>query len=213
MAVSMERYALAAAAALAVGLVTFTGWKMWSAKEALNACGGSQVAGGTAAIGGPFTLTNAEGKQVTDKEVLAKPALVYFGYTNCPDVCPTDMARNAQAVDILEEKGDDVTPVFISVDPRRDTPAVLKEWTGYMHPKMIGLTGTPEELKAVALEYKTYFQVPDKPADANYEVEHMTQTYLMMPGIGFVDFFSRDDSADKVADRTACFVEAAKGTN
>ncbi|MFO1174718.1 MAG: SCO family protein [Paracoccaceae bacterium] len=213
MAVSTARYAVAAIAAVAVGLVATWSVTRRAGTDAFAACGASQVAGGGAAIGGPFTLTNADGKRVTDKDVLAKPSLVYFGYTNCPDVCPTDAARNAQAVDILEEKGDDVTPVFISVDPRRDTPAALKEWTGFMHPKMIGLTGTPEELKAVALEYKTYFQVPDNPPDQNYEVEHMTQTYLMMPGIGFVDFFNRDDSADKVADRTACFIEAAKGAN
>ena len=71
---------------------------------------------------------------VTEKEVLEKPALVYFGYTFCPDVCPTDMARNAEAVDAVEEKGFDVVPVFISVDPKRDTPAALKEWAGFMRP-------------------------------------------------------------------------------
>lgn len=213
MPVSSSRIAIAAAAAVAVGLVATWSVTRKGAGDAFAHCGGAQVAGGGAVIGGPFTLTNADGKRVTDKDVLTKPSLVYFGYTNCPDVCPTDMARNAQAIDILEEQGDDVTPVFISVDPRRDTPAVLKQWTGYLHPKMIGLTGTPDELKAVAMEYKTYFQVPDSPADQDYEVQHMTQTYLMMPGTGFADFFGRDDTADKVAERTACYVEAAKGTN
>nr|AAA93221.1 RegC [Cereibacter sphaeroides] len=82
--------------------------------------------GGGRRIGGPFTLVDQEGRTVTDREVLAKPSLVYFGYTFCPDVCPFDMARNAQAVDILTEWGIEVTPVFISIDPKRDTPEQLK---------------------------------------------------------------------------------------
>ena len=160
----------------------------------------------------PFTLTDENGNRVTDKEVLAKPALVYFGYTYCPDVCPTDVGRNAEAIDILEERGHEVTPVFISVDPRRDTPEVLKEWTDYLHPRMIGLTGTPQELKTVAQEYKTFFQVPDNPADDTYLVDHMTQTYQTLPALVFVEFFSREETPDSIAEPTPCFIDAANET-
>ena len=104
--------------------------------------------------------------------------------------------------------GLDVTPVFISVDPGRDTPDVLKEWTDYIHPRMIGLTGTETQIAEVAKLYRTYFKVPDDKSDEYYLVDHMTQTYLMLPEYGFVDFFSREDTAEDVARKTACFLEA-----
>ncbi len=169
-------------------------------------CRTTAVAGGAAAIGGHFTLTDEDGRTVTDRDVMAKPALVYFGYTFCPDICPTDVARNAAAVDILEEMGQDVTPVFISVDPRRDTPAVLKEWTEAIHPRLIGLTGTPDQIKAAATAYKTIYNVPENPPDDYYTVDHMTYTYLMLPGSRFAEFFTSQDSSDDVAKRAACFI-------
>lgn len=211
MPVSTKRYAIAAGAALVVGLIAT--WSLTGRKGAidLSGCGVAQVMGGASAIGGPFTLTNQDDVRVTDKDVLAKPSLVYFGYTSCPDVCPTDLARNAEAVDILEEFGQDVTPVFISVDPERDKPAALKEWTGYMHPKMIGLTGTPEEIRKVASAYKVFYSVPDHAAGDNYDVEHTVMTYLMMPGLGLVDFYGREDTADVIAKRASCVIEAVGG--
>jgi protein SCO1/2 len=106
--------------------------------------------------------------------------------------------------------GHEVTPVFISVDPSRDTPEVLKEWTDYIHPRMIGLTGTPEEIATVASEYRTYYKVPENPTDDLYTVDHMTQTYLMLPQYGFVDFFTREATPEEIAERTACFIDAAR---
>ena len=213
MAVSTKSIAVAAVTTVAIALVATYSLTRKSGLDAFEACRTSQIMGGTAAIGGPFSLMDENGRQVTDADILSKPALVYFGYTYCPDVCPTDAARNAEAVDVLEEQGYEVTPVFISVDPNRDTPEVLKEWTDFMHPRMIGLTGTPEQIKAVAQAYKTLYQVPENPADDTYLVDHMTQTYLMLPGSGFADIFSHEDSADMVAEKTACFLEATKAAN
>jgi protein SCO1/2 len=173
-------------------------------------CRSSVVSGGPAAIGGPFSLMNEDGKAVTDKDVLSGPSLVYFGYTFCPDVCPLDTTRNAEAVDILEARGLSVTPVFISVDPERDTPPVLKEWTDAIHPRMIGLTGTPEEIRATTQAYRTLYRVPDDRSDPYYLVDHMTHTYLMLPGIGFAEFFARDVPADTMAETIACFIENAR---
>ncbi len=198
---------------MAIALVATYSVTRKSGLDAFDACRTSTIMGGSAAIGGPFTLMDENGRLVTDADVLSKPALVYFGYTYCPDVCPTDAARNAEAVDVLEEQGYEVTPVFISVDANRDTPEVLKEWTDFMHPRMIGLTGTSDQLKAVAQAYKTFYQVPESPADDTYLVDHMTQTYLMLPGAGFAEIFSHDDSADSVAEKTACFLEATKASN
>ena len=93
-------------------------------------CRATAIAGGAGDIGGPFTLVNSDGATVTDADIITGPTLVYFGYTFCPDVCPFDMARNALAVDVLEEMGIEVTPVFISIDPERDTPDVLANYLG-----------------------------------------------------------------------------------
>jgi protein SCO1 len=169
-------------------------------------CRSATVAGGAGAIGGPFTLVDESGKTVTDKEVLAKPSLVYFGYSFCPDVCPLDNARNVEAVDLLQAKGYDVTPVFITIDPARDTPAALKDFTENLSPKMIGLTGTEEQIKAASLAYKTYYKKQET-GDQYYLMDHSTFTYLMLPKTGFADFFGRDDTAQQMADRTACFID------
>src|SRR6056297_2340874 len=105
-------------------------------------CRASRVAGGPGDIGGPFELVSETGETVTDADVITQPSLLYFGYTFCPDVCPLDNARNAIAVEILEERDRMVTPVFISIDPERDTPELLADFTDNMHPRRIGLTGS-----------------------------------------------------------------------
>ncbi|MDY6858412.1 MAG: SCO family protein [Pseudomonadota bacterium] len=172
-------------------------------------CRGAKVAGGSDAIGGPFTLISETGETVTDKDVITKPSLLYFGYTFCPDVCPLDNARNAEAVTLLDERGYDVTPIFISIDPDRDTPEVMAEFTDYMHPRMLGLTGTPEQVKAASTAYRTYFKKQDSDDPDYYLVDHSTFTYLVLPGEGFVEFFRREDTPEEMAERVACFVDAA----
>lgn len=169
-------------------------------------CRAGAIGGG--AIGGPLSLVNGDGQTVTDADIFTKPTLVYFGYTFCPDVCPMDSARNAEAVDILEEKGFDVQPVFISIDPARDTPEVVRDFAANLHPKMIGLTGSEDQIKAASQAYKTYYKKQEA-TDDYYLVDHSTFTYLVLPKIGFVDFFKREDSAAAMADRTACFIENA----
>ena len=163
---------------------------------------------GGGAIGGPFTLVNGDGQTVTEADILTKPSLIYFGYTFCPDVCPFDNARNAEAIDLLDEMGKDVQPVFISVDPARDTPEVVKDFAANLHPKMIGLTGSPEQVKAASLAYKTYYKA--QPAeDEFYLVDHSTFSYLVLPKIGFVEFYKREATPQQMAENVACYVDAA----
>jgi protein SCO1/2 len=203
----MTRLYAGLATLIAVGALGFMGWKAVfdRPEDAFAQCRQGQVAGGD--IGGPFTLLNTAGQTVTDAEVLAKPSLVYFGYTFCPDVCPFDMARNVEAVDLLAERGLDVTPVFISIDPERDTPEALADYASNMHPQLIALTGSAEQIKAASQAYKTYYR--KQPAeDEFYLVDHSTFTYLMLPGTGFVDFFRREITSDQMADSVACFLEA-----
>ncbi|MFU1478372.1 SCO family protein [Roseovarius sp. C7] len=171
-------------------------------------CGASTVAGGADQIGGPFTLVDETGAEVTSAELLTKPSLIYFGYTFCPDVCPLDAARNAEAVDLLAERGMDVQPIFISIDPERDTPEVLAEYTDYLHPEMIGLTGSAEQVKAASQAYRTYYKAqPAAEGEEDfYLVDHSTFTYLTLPETGFVEFFRREVSAEDMAEKTACFV-------
>lgn len=200
------------AALAALAMLTFVGATvaaafLWKKEDKYAQCRSGQIAGGAAQIGGPFTLVDHHGNTVTDKDVITKPSLVYFGYTYCPDICPLDNDRNAQAVTLLDEQGYDVTPVFISIDPKRDTPELMKEFVEYMHPKMIGLTGTPEQTKAASQAYRTYFNVRD-PEEEYYLIDHTTFTYLVFPEEGFVEFFKRELTPEQLADRVACFIDS-----
>ena len=176
------------------------------AADQFAACRSGNVAGG--AIGGPFELVDETGQTVTDTQVFAKPALVYFGFASCADVCPLDNARNVEAADLLAKDGLALTPVFISVDPARDTPAALAEYTDNFGDTLIGLTGSPEQVRTAAAAYKVFFQIPEN-AGAEYEVDHTTLTYLVLPEIGFVDFFQRDTSAKDLAEHAGCFLKAS----
>ena len=201
-------YAGVAAAAVAA----FLGASAWyvmanRGEDAFAECRQGQVAGGD--IGGPFTLVDTGGKTVSDAEVLTKPSLIYFGYTFCPDVCPLDMARNVEAVDKLEAQGIEVTPVFISIDPERDTPAALADYAANLHPKLVALTGSPEQVKAASQAYKTFYKKRET-GDEYYLMDHSTFTYLMLPGTGFADFFRQEITSDQMAESVACFVKAGK---
>lgn len=173
-------------------------------------CRSSTVTGGIERQqGGPFTLTNQHGRSMTDTDIFTLPSLVYFGYSFCPDVCPLDLDRNAIAVDILSEHSIDAQPVFISVDPDRDTPAHLAHFAETFHPAMIALTGTPEQLRAAASTYRVVYQKQTPGADGQYLLDHTTMTYLVLPGHGYVEAFARTLDPDTLATRVSCFTATA----
>ncbi|HHL20068.1 MAG TPA: SCO family protein [Aliiroseovarius sp.] len=161
-------------------------------------------------IGGPLSLVDETGRAVTDADMFKKPTLLYFGYTFCPDVCPLDNARNAEVLNILQARGYDLQAALITIDPERDTPEALAEFTDFLHPDMTGYTGTPEQIKAASLAYKTYYARVPGDDDEFYLMDHTTFTYLILPGIGFVEFFRRDESAENMAERVACYLDAAQ---
>lgn len=195
----------AAVVVAALGIFTYLGLQP-AGDDQFAQCRGSTVAGGSDQIGGPFTLIDKTGTEVTDADVITEPSLIYFGYTFCPDVCPLDTVRNADATDILQERGISMTPIFISIDPKRDTPEAVGDYAANLHERMIGLTGTPAQVKAASQAYRTYYNA--QPADDEYYlVDHSTFSYLVLPDHGFVDFFRRELTADQVADRVACFIE------
>jgi protein SCO1 len=197
------RTALWAASGLALALAGMTALVLRPAGK-FDDCRQSVIAGGAGAIGGPFTLVDEDGATVTDQQVIREPTLVYFGYSYCPDVCPLDNARNAEAVDLLTAQGLSVTPVFITIDPARDTAPALKEYTDYIHTKMVGLTGSPEQVKVAADAYRVIYR-PDGEGD-DYLMSHTTMTYLVLPGEGYVEFYRRDETAEAVANSAACYI-------
>lgn len=193
----------AAMIALMVGIWYAT---MNTSGDVFAQCRASSVAGGAGAIGGPFELVREDGVTVTDAEVITEPTLLYFGYTFCPDVCPMDTARNAEVVELLEERGIMTKPAMITIDPSRDTPEVLAEYTDYLHPRMIGLTGSEEQVKAASRAYKTYYK--KQPAeDEFYLVDHSTFTYLVLPEHGFVEYFRREATVEQMAETVSCYVK------
>lgn len=169
-------------------------------------CRGSAVGSGVAEIGGPFSLIAADGTRMDSVELLERPTLLYFGYSFCPDFCPNDLARNALAADILAERGLEVDQVFVSIDPTRDTPEVVGDFSSAIHPDLVGLTGSPEDVAAAAQQYRVFYRQADDDPEY-YLVDHSTFTYLVGPEHPFLDFFRSGATAEEVADRTQCFAE------
>lgn len=148
-------------------------------------------------VGGPFELTDHTGKKTTDADFRGKLMLVYFGYTYCPDICPADLLQISLALDKLGPAGAEVQPLFISVDPERDTPAVLAQYVASFHPRLIGLTGTPEQIRAVAEEYKVYYAKYTPPDGGVYLIDHSGFTYLMDRAGNYLGFFPPGTPADR----------------
>ncbi|WP_118135417.1 SCO family protein [Oceanicella sp. SM1341] len=171
------------------------------------ACGTTSVAGGRA-LGGDFTLTAPDGSRLSRAEVIDRPSLVYFGYTFCPDVCPADAARNAAAVSLLAERGLDVHSVFVTIDPERDTPEQLGTFAEYFGVPMTALTGSAEELERMRRDYLVYAAKSGDDAEF-YLMDHSTFTYLELPGEGVLDILRHEASPEEVADKVACYADAA----
>ncbi len=149
---------------------------------------------------GPFSLIDKTGKAVTDADFRGKFMLVFFGYTFCPDVCPTDLQIMAQAMDEMGEAGNKVQPIFISIDPVRDTPEIIAEYAGYFHPRLIGLTGSSRQTATAAWNYGAASMKiihEDKPEE--YTVNHSALTYLLGPDGRFVAAFEHNTDFQTMA--------------
>ena len=145
------------------------------------------TAGNGYSIGGPFTLENSAGKTVTAKDFRGRYMLVYFGYTYCPDVCPTTLNVVAAALDELGPRAKSLVPIFITVDPQRDTPQVMQRYTAAFSPDLIGLTGTPDQIAKVAKEYRVYYaKHVTGPGPNDYSMDHSSIIYLMDPDGKFI---------------------------
>ncbi|MHC2787947.1 protein SCO1/2 [Bradyrhizobium liaoningense] len=170
--------ATAFAASLIVGLLIMF-WAM----------GGLSKVAQPAAIGGPFQLTDQNGKAVTDKSLKGKPTLIFFGYTHCPDVCPTSLFEISEVLRVMGKDADKINAVFISVDPERDTPATMKDYLSSFDPHLEGLSGDPAETAKVISSYRVYAKkVPTK--DGDYTMDHTALIYLMDRDGRFVSPFN-----------------------
>jgi cytochrome oxidase Cu insertion factor (SCO1/SenC/PrrC family) len=169
------------------------------ARQKLFPQAGPQVSG-KALIGGPFTLTDTAGKQVTDRDYRGHYMLVFFGFTSCPDICPAGLQLISAALDKVGAKAANVTPIFVSVDPERDTPQKLASYVKNFNPRIVGLTGTPEEIAAVSKAYKVFYEkTPNEAAPTEYGMNHTSIIYLMGPDGEYVTHFTPMTSVETMA--------------
>ena len=166
-------------------------------------------------IGGPFELTDHRGRAVSDADFRGRYMLIYFGYTYCPDICPTKLAEMTNALDAFAvqapERADKIVPILVSVDPDRDTLDILKEYRKHFHPRLVALTGTEAQLQAAAKAYRAYFSkvYPDEKSRAakEYLMDHTSYVYLMDPDGRYVTHFTAAATAAGMAERLAMVVE------
>ena len=166
-------------------------------------------------IGGPFVLTDSRGGAVTDADLRGRYMLIYFGFTYCPDVCPTKLGEMTWALDALAtespERADRVTPIFITVDPARDTGPALADYIAHFHPRFVALTGTEDQIAAAARAYNVTFREVPIDDGADYLMDHTSYIFLMDPDGAYVTHFEYAEDARKIAARLAELVEGPSG--
>jgi protein SCO1 len=151
-------------------------------------------------IGGPFALTDQNGARRTEADFRGKLMLVYFGFTYCPDVCPTDLQQMGLAVDRLGSAGETVQPIFVTVDPERDTAAHLRDYLPLFHPRFVGLTGEPTAVQEAARAYRVYYKKVMWDGGSDYTVDHSAFIYLMDRDGSYLGFFPPGTSAERLAE-------------
>ena len=171
----------------------------------LSPGGGKTGASGVAQIGGPFTLVDQTGATRTDKDFRGKLMLIYFGYTYCPDICPTALQVMSVALDMLGDKANEVVPIMITVDPERDTPSHLRDYVKNFSSRLIGLTGSAAAIKQAAKEFRVYYRKADvneegkKSTDKDYLMDHSSGIYLMDRKGRYLTHFTPQSQSEDIA--------------
>lgn len=199
----MPRSTVSLALQLAAALLVLAGVTAWVAGLWPFAGKLEEVAEdqGRALIGGPFSLVDHNGVAVTDAAFADRAKLMYFGYSYCPDMCPLGLATMAAAYDQLTPAEQArVVPIFVTVDPERDTVAALADYVALFHPALVGLTGTPEAVAAAAAAYRVYYRKAESESSTDYLVDHSTFTYLMDADNHYVAHFGHDATPAAVAE-------------
>lgn len=210
-------------ASLGITAITGAGLFYWYEQERnkkLNEISKKTVVAGKAAIGGKFDLIDDAGNPFSDEKLKGQFNLLYFGFTHCPDVCPEELEKIAEAIDIIAKRtklGEKLLPVFITLDPERDGVAQLKEYVKEFHPRMVGLTGSSEAIKQAAKGYRVYYTRAsvgemtgaDAEQDENdYLIDHSIISYLVDPEGNFVTFYGKNYSAEEMADSMVSIMES-----
>jgi protein SCO1/2 len=151
-------------------------------------------------VGGPFALTGHDGRRRTDADFRGKLMVIYFGYTRCPDICPADLTSIALALDRLGAAADAVQPIFITLDPERDDPAHLAEYVAAFHPRLIGLTGTLDEIRKVATAYKVWYAKGAGAGGMDYAVDHSAFIYLVGKDGRYLGFLPPSTAAERLSE-------------
>jgi protein SCO1/2 len=162
-----------------------------------DASASTGVAG--AEIGGAFTLTDQNGNKVTEKSYSGQYRLVYFGFTMCPVICPAGLQKMANTLNELDEDADRIQPIFITVDPERDTPDVLRQYVKQFHPRLVGLTGTPADIESIKKAYRVFATKVEDENLSDYTMDHSTFTYLMGPENQLMSLYRDSDTAESIA--------------
>ena len=160
----------------------------------------SELMSGRHPIGTPFTLSDPAGRRVALADFRGKLVLLYFGFANCPDVCPTDLAEIGQALRSLGPAADQVQPLFVTLDPKRDSAAVLREYAPAFHPSFIALTGNEEEIRSIATAFKVFFEKVPLPGTSTYTIDHTAYTYLLDRQGTFVILFPPGTPAERMTE-------------
>jgi protein SCO1/2 len=160
----------------------------------------NELMSGKYPVGAPFTLTDPDGRRVALADFRGKLVLLYFGYTTCPDVCPTDLAMIGQALRELGPSADEVQPLFVTLDPERDTPAVLREYASAFHPRFVALSGSEDEIRRVATDFKVFFEKVQPPGAKTYAIDHTAYTFLLDREGKFVILFPPGTEAGRMAE-------------
>ncbi len=157
---------------------------------------------GEAAIGGPFTLVDQAGTEISEDILLGHYSLIYFGFTYCPDICPMTLQTVADAIGLIPgQKSELVQPIFISLDPERDSVAAMADYVGHFHPRMIGLTGTMDQVTNAANAYRVFFQKRQLEDGSEYTVDHSGFLYLMNRRGRYIDHFGKDVTVEELTAR------------
>lgn len=191
---------LAGAVVAAIGLATAVPSQAQAPDPARAARLMDDLMWGRGHVGGAFSLIDQTGQRRTDADFRGKLLIVYFGYTTCPDVCPTDLMQISLAVDKLGAAGDEVQPIFISVDPERDTPDVLARYVPLFHPRLVGLTGTAAQIRSAADAYKAYYAKYQPENGDVYLMDHTGFIYLMGRSGEYLGFFPPGTPADRMVE-------------